>query len=116
MPVKDPVAQIGISLGDGVFGVRPCSLDLLNELLLCVGGALLQRLAPEGEVLLQLRDAPVVIRSDDVVVPVLLDEVLEVPSVRRRRVRDVIVREPAIQLCFMPLVVRWEMLVTWRRA
>lgn len=48
---------------------------------------------------------PVLVGRDSVVLPVLLEQVLEVLAVGGSRVRDVVVRQPALKLCLVPLVV-----------
>jgi hypothetical protein len=61
----------------------------------------------EGEIALDRLGIPVLVRVHDLIVPVRLDEVLEVLAVGRLRVGNVVVGEPSLKLGLMPLVVDW---------
>jgi len=86
----------------------PRALDLLDQAVLVLLGALLDLLATRGEVRLQLVGVPAVVRTSDVVIPVLLDEILQVLTVGGSGERDVVVGEPSLELSLMPLVVGWK--------
>lgn len=106
--VEDPVADAGPGLLGIILGLVPVGLDLLDEAVLgglSLAGGLGASGLQEGA---QVGAVPALVGGDDIVVPVLLDQRLEVLAVRGRRVRDVVVREPALELGLMPLVVDCE--------
>lgn len=53
----------------------------------------------------ELSGIPAAVGSHDVVVPVLLNEALKILAVGRGRVRDGVIREPALKLRLVPFVV-----------
>ena len=59
----------------------------------------------EAEVVVQLVGIPVLIRSDDIAVPVVPDELFQILAVRRFGIGDLVVGKPALQLCFVPFVI-----------
>lgn len=83
----------------------PGILHLGDEAVLVLLGTLLNLLAGRGQVVLKLGSVPVVVRLDDMILPVVLDELGQVLAVGRGRVGDVVVGEPALELGLMPLVV-----------
>jgi hypothetical protein len=103
--VKDVGLDITGSLvclvGSGV----PVRLDLLEEAVLVLLGALLRLLALGCEVARQLVGVPLAVWLGNIVVPVLLNQVLEVLAIRSCGVGDVVIGQPALKLSLMPLVV-----------
>ena len=74
-------------VGSGV----PVLLDLLDEAVLVLLGALLRLLALGGQVAGELVGVPLAVGLGDVVVPVLLDQVLQVLAVGGSGVGDIVV-------------------------
>lgn len=103
--VEDPVLDTAIGLVRRVLGLSPVHLDLLSKALGVVLGALLRLLALESQVLLERGCVPAGVWGDDLVVPVGLDGRLKVLAVRRARMGNAVVAEPALKLRLMPLVV-----------
>lgn len=69
----------------------PVILNLLNQAIGVLLGALLDLLALGAEVALETRRIPLVVGLHDIVVPVVLDEVFEILAVCWFGVRDVVV-------------------------
>ena len=86
----------------------PRSLDLLEQAVLALGGALLCLLTLGGQVRLELLGVPVVVWCSNVVLPVLVDQIDQVLAISWGRVWDVVVRQPSLKLGLMPLVVSWK--------
>lgn len=80
--VKDPVLNAAVSLVGGFLGLSPVDLDLLSEALSILLGALLGLLALGGQVVGQGLRVPAGVWADDLVVPVVLDRLLEALAVR----------------------------------
>jgi hypothetical protein len=119
--VEDPVRHARVGVVDAVGRVLPVGLDLAEQRVLVLLGALLDLLALAGEVVRQLVGIPLVwvkqsistrlsryydesltVGLDDVVLPVGLDLVEQVLAVSGRGVGDVVVRQPALQLRLVP--------------
>ena len=83
----------------------PCVLNLGDEALGVLLGALLDLLAGGSQVVGELVGSPVAVGLGDVVLPVLGDKVGQVLTVGRGGVGDVVVGEPALKLSLVPLVV-----------
>lgn len=90
-----------------ILTLMPVPLHLTEQALLILLGPLLDLLALRRQVVLQTLRVPGAVGLDDVVLPVVLDQVLEVLAVGGRGVGDVVVREPALQLRLVPFVVRY---------
>jgi hypothetical protein len=105
--VEEPVSAVAISLVGLVGSLVPCVLNLGDEALGVLLGALLDLLAGGGQVAGELTRAPAAVGLGDVVLPVLLDEVGQVLAVCRGRVGDTVVGEPALKLSLMPFVVSY---------
>ena len=103
--VEEPVGAVAVGLVGLLGGLVPCVLNLGDEALGVLLGALLDLLTCGGQVVLELVGTPVAVRLGDVVLPVLGDEVGQVLAVGRGRVGHVVVGEPALKLSLMPLVV-----------
>lgn len=103
--VEDPALSVAVSLVGLLGSLMPGILHLGDEAVLVLLGTLLDLLASGGEVVLKLSGVPVVVWLDDVVLPVVLDELGQVLTVGRSRIGDVVVGEPALELGLMPLVV-----------
>lgn len=108
--VEDPVLNAFVSIGGLRLGLGPRALDLSNEAVLVLLGALLELLALGREVLAQLGSLPRVVGLNNVGFPVVLDEVLKVLAVSRSGVWDVVVAEPSLKLGLVPLVVDCKVL------
>jgi hypothetical protein len=78
---------------------------LLNERLFVLFGTLLHLLSLGSDVLLKLIGVPAIVGCDDLVIPVLLDEVFQVLAVCRSWIWNVVVRQPPLELCLVPFVV-----------
>jgi hypothetical protein len=103
--VEDPVLNVAVSLVGRVLSLVPVGLDLLGEALRIVLGALLCLLAASGQVVGEGLGIPRCVGVDNLVIPVVGDGLLKVLTIRRTRVRDVVVRQPALELRLVPLVV-----------
>jgi hypothetical protein len=77
-PVKDPVTDATVCLVGRLFGLGPVVLHLLSEAVGVLLAALLGLLALEAQVVLQRLGVPAVVGRHDLVVPVVLDKVLQV--------------------------------------
>lgn len=97
----DAAVRVVGGLGSG----GPQGLHLADEAVLVLLSALLDLLTLGAEEVGELVDVPRVVRLDDVVLPVVLDQVLQVLAVRSSWVRDVVVGQPALQLGLVPFVV-----------
>jgi hypothetical protein len=106
--VEDPVLDATIGLVRRILGLGPVHLDLLSEALGVLLGALLRLVALGGEVVLEALGIPAAVGRDDLVVPVVADRLLEALAVRGRWVRDAVVRQPALKLRLVPLVVDYS--------
>lgn len=78
---------------------------MLNKTVLVLLGALLDLLALRCDVALQLVGVPLVVWLYNIVLPVLLNQILQVLAVCRCWVWDVVVREPTLELSLVPLVI-----------
>lgn len=103
--VEEPVGAVAVGLVGLLGGLVPCVLNLGDEALGVLLGALLDLLAGGSQVVGELVGSPVAVGLGDVVLPVLRDEVGQVLAVGRSRVGHVVVGEPALELSLMPLVV-----------
>jgi len=103
--VEDPVGGVAVSLVGLFGGLVPGTLNLLDEALGVLLGALLDLLAGRAQVVGKLGSIPVAVRLGDVILPVLGDEIGQVLTVGRGRVGDIVVGKPALKLSLMPLVV-----------
>ena len=88
-----------------ITGLIPRLLDLADQTLLVLLGALLGFFTFASEVGLQTVDIPALVRSCNVAVPVVLHKILKIFPVCGCRVRDVMVGQPPLKLSLMPLVV-----------
>jgi len=103
--IQDPVLHIapgGLCL---VLSLVPIAPHLGEKRILACSSRVLGLDAFLLEVLVHLGGVPVAIRGDDVDVPVLLHELLELPAVGRGRVGHVMVREPPLELRLVPFVI-----------
>lgn len=105
--VQNPVPDTGVGILGLVLGLVPNILDLGNQgVLVCLGGILnLDTLLLE--VAIQLVCVPLLVRADGVVLPILLDQLLEILAVGGSGISNVVVGEPALELSLVPLVVSW---------
>lgn len=103
--IEDPALGVRYGLASSFFGSVPVGLDALNQTFDGLVGTCLGILASGDKESAKLRGAPFAVGLDNVVVPIFLDEGLNVFSVRRLGVRDAVVREPPLELSLMPFVV-----------
>jgi len=85
--------------------VLPETLHLAEKTVLVLLRPLLHLIAGRLDVVLELVRVPGVVGLDDIILPVLLDQVLKVFAVGGSWVWDVVVREPALKLSLVPFVV-----------
>lgn len=104
--VENPVLDIAVSVVGLSLGLVPAGLDLLDQAVLVLLAALLDLLALASEVVLELVGVPGVVGLDGVVIPILLNEVLEIFAVGSSWKWDVVIGQPALELSLVPLVVR----------
>jgi hypothetical protein len=78
IPVEDPITNARVGLVCGVFRLSPVALDLLDQALGVLLCALLRLITLEGQVVVESLSVPAVVGSDDLVVPVVLDQDLEI--------------------------------------
>jgi hypothetical protein len=103
--VEQPVSAVAVGLVGLVGGLVPCVLNLRDQALGVLLGALLDLLASGSQVVGELTGTPAAVGLGDVVLPVLLNEVGQVLAVGRSRVGHAVVGEPTLKLSLMPLVV-----------
>jgi hypothetical protein len=103
--VEDPLLDVGPALLGLVTGLVPRGRNLADERILVGLSALLGLDTLGAQPGLQVLDGPRVVGLDDVVIPVLLDQRLEVLAVGRSGVGDVVVGQPRLELGLVPLVV-----------
>jgi len=103
--IENPVPTVGVRRLGLVLGHVPRGLDLGDQRIFVLVGRVLGLETLELEVGRELFRVPVPVRGNDVVIPVLLDELLQVSAVGGGRVGDVVVREPSLQFRLVPLVV-----------
>jgi len=78
IPVEDPVLDIAVRVVGAVGGALPVALHLGEEAVLVLLSALLRLVALRREPVRQLVGIPAVVRLHNIIIPVLLDEVLQV--------------------------------------
>lgn len=83
----------------------PIALNLAGKALGVLLRALLDLLPLRGQVVGELLRIPLVVGLGDVILPVGLDEVLEILTVSGGGVGDVVVGEPSLELSLVPFVV-----------
>lgn len=103
--VEDPVVDAAVRVVGRVGGGGPVGLHLADQAVLVLLGALLNLGAFGAQEAGELVHVPGVVRLDDVVLPVVLDQVFQVLAVGGSWVRDVVVRQPALQLSLVPFVI-----------
>jgi hypothetical protein len=103
--VEDPLLDVGPALLGLVASLVPRGRDLVDKRILVGLGALLGLDTLGAQPRLQVLDGPGVVGLDNVVIPILLNQRLEVLAVGRSGVGDVVVGQPGLELGFVPLVV-----------
>ena len=83
----------------------PAVLNLSEQTVGVLLGALLYFLALRLQIARKTVGVPLVVWLCNVIFPVVLDEVLKIFAIRRCRIRDVVVREPSLELSLVPFVV-----------
>lgn len=113
--IEDPILDARPRRLALVLSLVPNVLHLLDQRVLAGGGRILGLNALELQVLLKLGGVPAAVGGDDIGIPVLLDELLQLLAVGGRGIRHVVVRKPSLQLGLMPLVVCCEtgLSVSW---
>lgn len=105
--IKDPMFNTVPSFLCLVFSLVPAALDLSDQAIFVVLCRFLNLETFLLNVRLELRGVPFVVWGDNVALPVLLDKIFEKFAVSRGWVGDVIIREPSLELGFVPVVVDW---------
>ena len=103
--IKDPISNVSPGLLGLVLSLEPVGLNLLNQVILGSFGLGLGLLALGLKEGAELGGVPALIWRNDVLIPVLFDQILEILAVRRSRIGDVVVGEPTLKLCLVPFVV-----------
>lgn len=103
--VQDPVLDVEVGILSLVTSLVPFALNLRDQRVLVGLGGGLGLDALSLQILLQGVCVPRVVGRDDVVVPVVLDQLLEVLAVGGSGVGDIVVGKPALELGLVPLVV-----------
>ena len=103
--VEDPAFHVAHALVCLVRGLVPVALDLAEQAVLVLLSTLLCLLALGAQVVLELIRVPVIVWLGDIVLPVLLDQVLQIFTVGCGRERNVVVRQPSLKLGLVPFVV-----------
>jgi len=103
--VEDVILDSAVSIRSLVTGGVPGGLHLLNQAVLVLLGALLDLLALRRKVRGQLVGVPGVVWTGNIVIPVLLYEVGQLLAVGSLWERNVVVRQPSLELGLVPLVV-----------
>ena len=94
-----------IRFGGGVCAVGPVTLDRVDQTVF-IGVRRFLGIGSLGlEVRLKLGSFPFIVRCSNFFIPILLYKIFKVFAVRGCRVGDVIVREPALKLGFVPFIV-----------
>lgn len=106
--VQDPVFDTGIGILSLVLGLVPGILDLSDQGVLVCLGRILNIDTLLLEVAAQLLIIPLLVGADGVVVPILLDELLEILAIGGSGMRNIMVGEPALELSLMPLIVSYR--------
>lgn len=89
--VKDPVLDIDKRILDIVFSLGPGGLNLGDELVPVLLSVVLDLNALLLQICSKLVGIPAVVGLDNIVIPVLLDAVMQVLAVCRRWIRDVVI-------------------------
>ncbi len=103
--IQDPVLNVGPCGLTLVLSFIPAGLDLRKKGVSVRLGGILGLDALGLQIGLQLVGIPCFVRSDRILIPVLLDQILEILSIGGCGVRDIMIREPSLELGLMPLVV-----------
>lgn len=103
--IEDPVLDVVVGTRRLILGFVPVRLHRRNQAVLVLLGTLLGLLALGAQVGLELLRVPAVVGLGDLGVPVVLDKVLQILAIGGGGIGDVVVREPALELGLMPLVV-----------
>jgi len=103
--VQNPVLDAGPGLLSLVLRLVPVGLDLADEVIAAGLGRILGLDALLLQVGVELVGIPVIVGRHNIRVPVLLHQCLELLSVRRGWVGNIVVRKPALKLRLVPLVV-----------
>lgn len=106
--VEDPILYVPPSLLGLVGRFVPGGLDLGNERVLGGLGALLGLRTLGLEVGLESLGVPEAVGRNDMVVPVFLNELLEVLPLGRGRIGDIMVGKPSLEFRLVPFVVGWR--------
>ena len=106
--VQDPILNTVVGILSLVLGLVPGLLDLGDQgVLVCLSRVLdLDTLLLE--VAAQLLSIPLLVGTDCIGFPILLDDLLEILAVCGSGIRDVVIGEPALELGLMPFVIRWD--------
>lgn len=103
--VENPVTDVAPGGLGVLLGLIPVGANLADKAVLGSFGLSLGLLALGLEIGRELSSVPRAVGLNNIIVPVLLYEALEILAVGRAWVRHGVIREPALQLGLMPLVV-----------
>ena len=103
--IQDPVLDAEPRLMGNIFGLVPVGFDLIDEGIFGRSGIVFCFLALVFQVLAQLGCVPAVVRGNDVVIPILSNEVLQILAISWSGVWDVTVRQPSLEFRLVPFVV-----------
>lgn len=103
--VQDPVLHVEPGVVSLVLRLIPDTLDLVDERVLGGTGRVLGLDSLLLQVVGELGSIPLLVGSDDLVIPVGLDELLELLAVRGCRIGDIVVGKPSLELSLVPFVV-----------
>lgn len=78
LPIKDPIPDAAIGLIGRILSLAPIDLDLVDQAVFVLLCSILGLVAFRGQVVLNLLVVPIVVGIDGVVIPVVLDQVLEI--------------------------------------
>ena len=106
--VQNPILHVEPRAVSLVLRLIPDTLDLVDERVLGGTGRVLGLDTLLLQVVGKLDRVPLLVGSDHLVIPVGLDELLELLAVRGCRIGNVVVGKPSLELGLVPLVVSCE--------
>lgn len=89
--------NIRVGVAGGVGGLLPVGLHLSNQAVLALLSALLDLMTLRREVAVELVGVPAIVGLDNIVLPIALNQVLEVFAVGWSGVWNVVVRKPSVK-------------------
>lgn len=86
----------------------PVVLDLSNQSILVLGSRILRLDTLLLQVRRELLTVPSLVWPSNLVLPVIFDQVLQILTISRCRVGDVVIREPSLKFGLVPFVVDYD--------